>query len=183
MCLIAVFPHPLQASDRELIWVIRVSVLLVGLAGTGLAFGDDSVLAFWILSGDLIFVVIFPQLVCVLHFKCVNCYGAISGFVVGLLLRGLSGEPVLGIPTLVRYPGWKEENGVIIQYFPYRTVAMLSSLICIMTVSWLLDLIFRRQLIPQSWDLLKVFEEKNETETEEIHGQREEVKYALTTKF
>lgn len=157
-------------------------MLLVGLAGTGLAFGGDSVLAFWILSGDLTYVVIFPQLVCVLHFQHVNCYGAISGFVTGLLLRGLSGEPVLGIPAVLRYPGWREENGVIVQYFPYRTIAMFTSLLSIIIVSCLVDQMFHHQLIPQSWDFLKVFKRKNEPE-EETADASEEMKRALTTKF
>ncbi|XP_017261575.1 high-affinity choline transporter 1-like [Kryptolebias marmoratus] len=172
-----------HASERELQWVIRVSVLLVGLAGTGLAFGDDSVAALWILSGDLIYVAIFPQLVCVLHFQWVNSYGAICGFVVGLLLRGLSGEPALGIPTVLRYPGWKEENDVIVQNFPYRTVAMLSSLTCITAVSWLVNLIFHHQLLPQSWDLLKAINMKNETKVEEMPDTSDEMEYALNTKL
>ncbi|KAF7224514.1 high-affinity choline transporter 1 isoform X1 [Nothobranchius furzeri] len=172
-----------QASERELQWVIRVSVLLVGIAGTGLAFGDDSVAALWILSGDLIYVAIFPQLVCVLHFQRVNTYGAISGFVVGLLLRGLSGEPILEIPPLLLYPGWREENNVITQYFPYRTVAMFSSLTCIFLVSWMVDLIFNHQLVPQSCDILKVFKDKKETDGEETPDLREDVTRVLNTKF
>ncbi|XP_035521723.1 high affinity choline transporter 1-like isoform X2 [Morone saxatilis] len=156
-----------QASERELQRVIRVSVLLVGLAGMGLAFDDDSVFALWLLSGDLLYCVILPQLVCVLHFSCANIYGAISGYVVGLLLRGLSGEPVLGIPPILLYPGWREEDGVITQYFPYRTLAMLCSVISIIAVSKLAELGFCHQLVPQSWDLLGAFEEKKEAEEEE----------------
>ncbi|KAI3371372.1 hypothetical protein L3Q82_023961, partial [Scortum barcoo] len=96
-----------QASGPEMQRVIRISVLLVGLewtglAGTGLAFGDNSVFALWLLSGDLLY--------CVLRFSCTNSYGAISGYVVGLQLRALSGEPVLGIPPLILYPGWREEQ-------------------------------------------------------------------------
>nr|XP_046250812.1 high affinity choline transporter 1-like isoform X2 [Scatophagus argus] len=170
-----------QASERELLWVIRVSVLVVGLAGTGLAFGDDSVFALWLLSGDLLYCVIFPQLFCVLHLSCANTYGAISGYVVGLLLRGLGGEPVLGIPALLLYPGWREEHGVITQYFPFRTLAMVCSVICISTVSKLTELVFSHQLIPPSWDFLRVFEEKEETEREEIRPQQN--RDTLFTKF
>ncbi|XP_015257173.1 PREDICTED: high-affinity choline transporter 1-like [Cyprinodon variegatus] len=173
-----------KASERELQWVIRICVLVVGLAGMGLAFGDDSVAALWILSGDLLYCVIFPQLVCVLHFQRANTYGAISGFVVGLLLRVLSGEPILRIPPVLLYPGWREENDRIIQYFPYRTVAMLSSLISIVAVSWLLDLIYNRQLVPESWDFLQVFKEKNETEEQDRENDPcEEMNQVFNTKF
>ncbi|XP_059191262.1 high affinity choline transporter 1-like [Centropristis striata] len=172
-----------QASERELQGVIRASVLLVGLAGTGLAFGDDSVFALWMVSGDLLYCVVFPQLICVLHLSSANSYGAITGYVVGLLLRGLSGEPLLGIPPVILYPGWREVDGVITQYFPFRTVAMLSSVICIISVSWLVKLGFCHQKIPQSWDLLGVFEEKKEAVGEEVPVPREEKNSILNTKF
>ncbi|XP_023199201.1 high-affinity choline transporter 1-like isoform X3 [Xiphophorus maculatus] len=171
------------ASERELQWVIRIGVLVVGLAGTGLAFGDDSVFALWVLSGDLLYCVIFPQLLCVLHFQRANTYGAFSGFVVGLLLRGLSGEPILGIPPVLLYPGWREENNVIRQYFPYRTIAMLFSVVSILAVSCLLNLIFEHELIPQSWDFLQVFKNKNDTEEDEAPGSFEEINQVLHTKF
>uniref|UniRef100_UPI0037E8A1E3 high affinity choline transporter 1-like n=1 Tax=Semicossyphus pulcher TaxID=241346 RepID=UPI0037E8A1E3 len=172
-----------QASERELQRVIRISVLLVGLAGTGLAFGDDSVFSLWLLSGDLLYCVVLPQLVCVLHFSCSNSYGAICGYIIGLLLRGLSGEPVLGIPPLLLYPGWREEDGVITQYFPYRTLAMVSSVICIVSVSWLMGLAFCHQLIPRSWDILGVFDEKKEAEGNEVPVPLEEKNIILNTKL
>ncbi|KAM6937169.1 high affinity choline transporter 1-like [Xenentodon cancila] len=172
-----------KASERELQWVIRVSVLITGLAGTGLAFGNDSVLAFWFLSGDLIYCIIFPQLVCVLHVNCANLYGAVSGYIVSLLLRGLSGDPLFGIPPLLLFPGWREEDGVIKQYFPYRTLAMLSSIISITTVSWLVELTFSHQLLPQSWDFLGVLKEKKQTEEEAVPEHGNEMSCTLNTKF
>ncbi|XP_068459626.1 high affinity choline transporter 1-like isoform X2 [Clinocottus analis] len=172
-----------QASEWELQLVLRVSVLLVGLAGTGLAFGDDSVFALWMVSGDLLYCVVLPQLVCVLHFGRANSYGAIFGYLVGLLLRGLSGEPLLGIPPLILYPSWREVNGVIVQYFPYRTLAMLSSVISLISVSWLVELGFRHKLIPQSWDLLGVFDEKKGAERERVPVPCEEKNFVLNTKL
>ncbi|XP_074489146.1 high affinity choline transporter 1-like isoform X1 [Sebastes fasciatus] len=172
-----------QASERELQRVIRVSVLLVGLAGTGLAFGDDSVFGLWLVSGDLLYCVVLPQLVCVLHFSWANSYGAISGYLVGLLLRGMSGEPLLGIPPLILYPGWREVDGVITQYFPHRTLAMLSSTICVISVSCLVELGFCHQLIPHSWDVLGVFEEKKEAEGEEVPVPLDEKNSILNTKL
>lgn len=135
-------------------------MLLVGLAGTGLSFGGGSVLFLWLLSADLLYCIILPQLICVLYISCANSYGAISGFILGLLLRVLSGEPALGIPPLLLYPGWKEEEGVISQYFPFRTLVMLCSMICITVMSKLVQLGFCHKLIPQSWDLLGFFEDK-----------------------
>ncbi|XP_068169537.1 high-affinity choline transporter 1-like [Antennarius striatus] len=157
-----------QASERELQWVIRVAILLVGLAGMGLAFKGESVFALWLLSTDLLYCIILPQLICVLHLICANSYGAICGYIVGLLLRLLSGDSILGIPPVLLFPGWREEDGVITQYFPYRTLVMLCSLICIITVSKMVEVGFHQQLIPQSWDLLRVFKKKKENQGEEV---------------
>ncbi|KAM3870608.1 cilia- and flagella-associated protein 161 [Diretmus argenteus] len=51
---------PPATSEHELQWVICVSVLLTGLAEPGLAFADESVFAFWLVNGDLIYCVIIP---------------------------------------------------------------------------------------------------------------------------
>ncbi|XP_024137571.1 high affinity choline transporter 1 isoform X1 [Oryzias melastigma] len=171
------------ASERELQWVIKASVLIVGMAGTGLAFGGSSVLALWLVSGDLLYCVIFPQLVCVLHFRWANTYGAVSGFLLGLLLRLLSGEALLGIPPTILYPGWKEENGIISQNFPYRTLAMLCSLVAIIAVSYLTEVIFSRQLIPQSWDVLGVLKSNKQTEGENQPTNTDEMKLTFSTNF
>ncbi|KAJ4937662.1 hypothetical protein JOQ06_002294 [Pogonophryne albipinna] len=173
----------LQASERELQWVIRISVLVVGLAGTGLAFGDDSVFGLWLVSSDLLYCVLFPQLICVLHCGFANSYGAFSGFTMGLLLRALSGEPLLGIPAVILYPGWREVHGVIVQYFPFRTLAMLASLTGVIAVSWLVQLGFYHKLIPQSWDLLGAFEEKTKGQEEEVPVPLEEKNNILNTKL
>ncbi|XP_061678199.1 high affinity choline transporter 1-like [Syngnathoides biaculeatus] len=156
-----------QASDKELQCVIRISVLLVGLAGIGLTFNKSSIIALWLLTTDLLYCVVTPQLVCVVHLRCTNWYGAISGYTVALLLRGLSGEPALGIPTVLLYPGWREKYGVITQYFPFRTLNAFISLTTIVLVSWLVQLGVVRQVIPQSCDVMGAFKEKTGAEEEE----------------
>ncbi|XP_028306554.1 high-affinity choline transporter 1-like [Gouania willdenowi] len=157
-----------QASETELQWVIRVSTLLVGLSGTGAAFGDESVLALWLISADLLYCVVFPQLVGVLYFGCANTYGAISAFVLGVLLRLLSGEQLFGIAPVILYPGWKEEGGVIMQYFPYRTFNVICTLMCLFAVSKGAELIFQHHLLSPSWDVLRVCEKKKEIDSEGI---------------
>ncbi|XP_030193240.1 high-affinity choline transporter 1 [Gadus morhua] len=145
-----------EASDRECLWVIRVSVLLVGLAGMGLAFMESSVLALWLVSGDLIYVTIFPQLICVLHCPRANGYGALTGLVLSTALRGLSGEPLLHLPPVLLFPGWRRDplSGAVSQYFPFRTAIMLLAMLSIPTVSLLAQGAFRLRLLPASWDLM-----------------------------
>lgn len=137
--------------------MIRGSVVVVGLAGMSLAFGEKSVFALWILSADLLYCIIFPQLTCVLHISFANGYGMIAGFVVGMVLRILSGEPALGIPAVLLYPWWKEIDGVIIQSFPLRTFVMICSSVCIVGISKLAELGFHHKKLPESWDVLQAF--------------------------
>lgn len=138
--------------------MIRGSLVVVGLAGMSLAFGEKSVFSLWILSGDLLYCIILPQLTCVLHVSFANSYGMIAGFAVGMVLRILSGEPALSIPPILLYPWWREIDGVIIQYFPFRTFAMICSLVCIVGISKLAELGFHHKKIPHSWDVLQAFQ-------------------------
>nr|XP_046152273.1 high-affinity choline transporter 1-like [Oncorhynchus gorbuscha] len=62
------------------------------------------------ISGDLIYCVVFPQLICVLHCRCANGYGATAGYLVAVTLRLLSGEPLIRLPTALLFPGWREES-------------------------------------------------------------------------
>ncbi|XP_064202973.1 high-affinity choline transporter 1-like [Anguilla rostrata] len=142
-----------QASDRELQWVIKISVTVVGLVGMGLAFIEDSVLPLWILSTDVLYTVILPQLVCVLFFPVSNGYGATGGYIVGVVLRVLSGEPLLHLPPAIHFPGCRLIDGVYVQYFPYRSLTMLIALCSILLISYVTTLLFERGLLSKRWDL------------------------------
>ncbi|XP_061580792.1 high affinity choline transporter 1-like isoform X2 [Cololabis saira] len=143
-----------QASDREMQWVIRISVVVVGLAGTALTFLDNSVLVFWIVGVDMSYTIMFPQLVCVLFFKVSNGYGAIIGYTIGLVTRILSGEPLLGLPPIIKFPGCRlDDEGKLTQFFPFRTVIMLMSLLSILLFSWLASIIFNKGLVSDKWDV------------------------------
>ncbi|KAM4604277.1 high affinity choline transporter 1-like isoform 2-T3 [Polymixia lowei] len=146
-----------QASDREMQWVIRISVVVVGLAGTALTFLDNSVLVFWLVGVDMSYTIMFPQLVCVLFFKVSNGYGASVGYIMGIILRVLSGEPLIGLPPAIHFPGCRlDAEGKLTQYFPFRTTIMLTSLVSILLFSWLTSIIFNKGLLSERWDVFKI---------------------------
>ncbi|NQU25079.1 MAG: sodium:solute symporter family protein [Candidatus Nealsonbacteria bacterium] len=121
-------PH---ASDRETRCVVRFAIVAVGVAATALALSVGSVYLMWYLCADLVYVILFPQLLTALFDRRANRTGAISGAVVGLILRLGGGEPFLGLPTLIPYP-LQTPTGC---HFPFRTVAMLGGLATIWLVS------------------------------------------------
>lgn len=120
-----------EITSEALIKVIRRIIWIVGISATLLALQVKSVYELWFLCSDLVYAILFPQLVTALFDKKANTYGSIAGFCVSLILRIGGGEPTLGIPMTIPYP--MVEEGVIM--FPFRTLAMVSGLATIMVVS------------------------------------------------
>lgn len=152
----------LQATDREIQWVIRASVVVTGLIGTSLTNLNNSILVFWFLGNEIAYVGIFPQLVCVLFFSISNGYGAVVGLLVGVLLRLLSGDPMLSLPPFMHFPGCTLEDGIYVQYAPVRTICMLASFASILLFSYLSSMLFNKKILPQRWDVLKIRDQKAE---------------------
>uniref|UniRef100_A0A8C6U990 High-affinity choline transporter 1-like n=1 Tax=Neogobius melanostomus TaxID=47308 RepID=A0A8C6U990_9GOBI len=145
-----------MASDRELQWVIRITVVLVGIVGTSLSFLSNSVMVFWMLGSSITYTVMFPQLICVLYFNVCNGYGCIMGLVIGVLLKILSGEPALGLSPLLYYPGCSAEDGTYVQCAPVQTIAMLSGFIAILIFSHIPLILFNKDILPETWDVFRV---------------------------
>ncbi|XP_008405594.1 high-affinity choline transporter 1-like [Poecilia reticulata] len=145
-----------QASDNEMQWVIRASVVAVGLVGTSITFYTNSTLVLWILGADVSYTLLFPHLVSVLFCRVTNGYGATMGYIVGVTVRILLGENTLGIPVVLHLPGCTLENGIYVQKSPVRTVSMLCTLVTILIFSWLAVVMFNRGLLPEKWDVFKV---------------------------
>jgi solute carrier family 5 (high affinity choline transporter), member 7 len=135
-----------QISAVNMRRLIRVSILLLGGLAAVIALRVQSVQKLWFLTSDLVFVILFPQLVYALFDPRANRTGSIAAFVVSLAIRLAGGEPLLAIPALVSYgelfdpllPGtadlWLDENGHA-TLFPVRTMAALAGLVLLGVVS------------------------------------------------
>lgn len=126
--------------------VIRFSILGVSLLATLLALRVGSVFDLWTFTADLVFVLLFPQLVCALFDRHTNRIGSITAFVVSLTLRLGGGEKLFGIEPFLPYADLVTSglaNGPEIWYdrqtgallFPFRSLAALAGLILLPVVS------------------------------------------------
>lgn len=120
-----------------IIVVVKVSVFLCGLMGAGLAMTTKSVHLLWIISADVMYSMMTPQVISLFYLsRWVNEYGACFGFVFALLLRALVGEPSIGLPGVLPLPWDKiQEDGHRRRLFPFRTVIMLVTIGAIFLVS------------------------------------------------
>ena len=105
--------------------VIRASIFLFGALATVLALKVQSVQALWFFTSDLVFVLLFPQLLYALYDKKVNLAGSVAAFTVSLFLRVSAGEPLLGLPAIIAYP----------DTVPFRTIAAAAGLVLLPLVS------------------------------------------------
>ena len=103
----------------------RKTIVVLGSVATVVALYVKSIYVLWFLSADLVYVLLFPQLLLVLYNRGISRYGVAAGFAVGFLLRLGGGEVNRGLPALLPYPAW----------LPFKSVAMLSGLLVTLVVS------------------------------------------------
>ncbi|XP_050975518.1 high affinity choline transporter 1 [Labeo rohita] len=164
-----------SASDREIVWVMRITIFVFGALATAMALLTGSVYGLWYLSSDLVYVIIFPQLLCVLFVKGTNTYGSVAGYVFGLLLRIGGGEPYLRLPPFIYYPGWqtrekehrltREVERFVEQRFPYKTVSMLASLLSNTAFSYVAKYLFESGTLSPKYDFLDAVVSRHSKET------------------
>jgi high affinity choline transporter 7 len=124
---------------------VRWAILVIGALATILALRAQSVQALWYFTSDLVFVLLFPQLVCAMFDRRANLAGSVVAFVVSLVLRLGGGEPLLGLPAFIRYPelwahvasidpaAWYDASGAM--QWPFRALAALAGLVLLPVVS------------------------------------------------
>ncbi|XP_072898018.1 high affinity choline transporter 1-like [Hemitrygon akajei] len=151
-----------KAAEKEVIWIMRTAVVLFGALATVLAILTNSIYGLWFLSSEFVYAILFPQLVCVLFIPSTNTYGSAAGYLIGLTLRLLAGEPFLQIPPIIQYPGISFKNGTFEQRFPFKTFTMLLSLLSTVVFSYLASFVFKRKILPVRFDVFKITEKVRE---------------------
>ncbi|XP_006802456.1 high-affinity choline transporter 1-like [Neolamprologus brichardi] len=163
-----------SASDREIVWVMRLTIFVFGALATAMALLTGSVYGLWYLSSDLVYVIIFPQLLSVLFVKGTNTYGSVAGYIFGLLLRIGGGEPYLKLPPFIYYPGWVTQEKVhhltgdvehfVQQRFPFKSVSMAASLLANVFFSYLTKYLFESGMLSHKYDFLDAVVSKHSKE-------------------
>lgn len=142
-----------KASEREILWVMRIGIFLVAALATVMGITIKSVYGLWFLCSDLVYVVLFPQLFCVVYLGNTNTYGSMAAYWAGIILRLTGGEPLFHIPAFVKYPLYDEERQM--QLFPFRTLSMLISFALIVIVSYFTKFIFENGYLRKEFDIFR----------------------------
>lgn len=139
--------HRLLRPDLSVVQMkrlIRLSIVLLGAGAAVMALKVQSVQALWFFTSDLVFVLLFPQLVFALFDPKVNRIGSITAFCISLILRLGGGEPLLSLPSFIPYPeifasllpgepkDWYDGSAML---FPFKTLAAGVGLILLPVVS------------------------------------------------
>ncbi|XP_070540279.1 high-affinity choline transporter 1-like [Ptychodera flava] len=140
------------ASEREILWVMRISIFVITAFAMLLAITIETIYGLWYLCSDLVYVILFPQLFCVVYFPGCNLYGSLLGYIIGLILRLGGGESLLKLDPFIYYPLYDPVNG---QLFPFRTFSMCISFLTIVLVSYSLKWLFENNHIPKKYDFFK----------------------------
>jgi high affinity choline transporter 7 len=133
-------------SFGQLKLIMRFTIAALGVAAAILALRVQSVQALWFFTSDLVFVLLFPQLVFALFDRRVNLAGSTAAFAVSLALRLGGGEPLFGLPPLIPYPeiaaailpidpaAWYDAStGALL--FPFKTTAAAAGVLLLPVVS------------------------------------------------
>ncbi|KAL6440542.1 hypothetical protein ACFW04_003209 [Cataglyphis niger] len=153
-----------KASERELNWVLRISVIAVSVLSTLVALMVSSVYYLSYLCSDLVYVVLFPQLLAVIHWpSLVDTYGCLAGYFIAIVLRLAGGEKGLSIYPLIEYPFYDTRTRT--QKFPFRTAVMIIALFTQLFTSFLTRNLLGKGYFPECCDVLSIYSPGKSKET------------------
>ncbi|KAK3096853.1 hypothetical protein FSP39_003971 [Pinctada imbricata] len=139
-----------KASDFEVVWIQRAAIFIIGAVATSISLTVPIIYGLFVLAADVVFVIILPQLFCVVYMPWTNSCGSVAGFIVGVLLRVGAGEPFLNFEPFMKYPFYNEKDG---QIFPFRTFALLCSMVTIILISLIANLVKSRKTKSDSYEM------------------------------
>lgn len=127
-------------SVRQMKRMIRLSIVLFGAMAAVMALKVQSVQALWFFTSDLVFVLLFPQLLFALFDSKVNRIGSITAFCASLILRLGGGEPLFNLAPFIPYPEiftddpakWYDGGAML---FPFKTLAAVVGIVSLPVVS------------------------------------------------
>ncbi|XP_046633589.1 high-affinity choline transporter 1-like isoform X1 [Daphnia pulicaria] len=159
-----------KSSEQHLVHVMWVSIVVSAGLGTVMALTVNTIYGLTYLCADVVYVVLFPQLLLVIYAAdYTNTYGCLTAFVTGFTLRVLSGEQLLNLPAVIHFPFYDEEVGE--QRFPFRTFLMLASIIIQLSVSVIARRIFCRGCLSSKYDVFDCFPQNNKPATHDTKSK------------
>ncbi|KAH7960230.1 hypothetical protein HPB49_017962 [Dermacentor silvarum] len=138
----------------EVVIALRTMICALGSLSVYMALSVNSVFDLWTLCSEIVYVLLFPQLLCVFYFKETNAYGSVLAFIVSGVFRCLCGEPSMNVPVVVRLPLYDPEVG---QRFPFRLLSMALGLATLLLGSFAADVLFRNGLLSDRCDVFSCF--------------------------
>lgn len=130
---------------------MRVSIFGVGILVTIMVIMVDFIYMLWYFCFDLVYVILFSQLVSVIYLKGINIYGFFGGFVIGWFFRLMGGESSMGIFAVMKYFWYDKE--INIQLFFFKIFCMLLSFLFIIFIFYFLKYVFEYGLIFFKYDV------------------------------
>jgi high affinity choline transporter 7 len=100
-----------KASEKEVIYALWVCICINCIIATSLAIEYKSIYELFVLCGDFMFVIVFPQLTLVIYWEMANTYGSVTSFIIGIILRLLCGDSLMGIPATISFGTVYGEEG------------------------------------------------------------------------
>jgi len=145
-----------KASEKHIVRVMWLSIIVAAICGTIMALKVNTIFGLSYLCADVIYVVLFPQLLLVIYGgDYTNTYGSFTSFIFGFSLRILSGEKLLYLPAMIQFPMYDSIEEM--QMFPFRTSIMTASLLVQVGVSVTSEFLFKRGYLPLRWDVCECF--------------------------
>ncbi|XP_040571021.1 high-affinity choline transporter 1 [Lepeophtheirus salmonis] len=156
-----------KASEKEILIILSTIVAFNCVLATLLAIYYPSVYDLFAFCSDLVYVLVFPQLLLVFYMEnYVNTYGCVTSFALGLLLRILYGFKELGMIGVINFGVKTLADGkTTFELTPYKTILMLITLSIHIFVSLAAHILFTKKILDLNSDFLKCF---HQTESGDI---------------